>query len=202
MPNLIVIAGCNGSGKSTFAQSFLPDGLISFDFDKRFLENYFQLADSELREEIAKNQTSIEFENAIHQSIKTKCDFCYETNFDAHPMHWPNHFKAFDYTVSLIFFCLENQEIARERVKERTEFKGHFVNNKTIDYKWKEGYKNLNIHFTYFDNLLIVDNSSHKEIYKNIIQVEKDKIEMMTDSIPVYFKHRLPEIYKLLSINH
>jgi hypothetical protein len=41
MPNLIVIAGCNGAGKSTYALSFLPDGLTSFDYDKLYLENYF-----------------------------------------------------------------------------------------------------------------------------------------------------------------
>ena len=40
MPKLIIIAGCNGAGKSTFAASFLPDGLISFDYDKLYLEYY------------------------------------------------------------------------------------------------------------------------------------------------------------------
>jgi len=34
MPSLHVIAGCNGSGKSTFAKSFLPNNIQSFDFDK------------------------------------------------------------------------------------------------------------------------------------------------------------------------
>ena len=38
MPKLIIIAGCNGAGKSTFATSFLPDGLISFDYDKLYAE--------------------------------------------------------------------------------------------------------------------------------------------------------------------
>ena len=40
MPDLIIIAGCNGAGKSTFATSFLPEGLTSFDYDRLFLENY------------------------------------------------------------------------------------------------------------------------------------------------------------------
>ena len=37
MPNLIIIAGCNGAGKSTYADSFLPTNISPFDFDKRFL---------------------------------------------------------------------------------------------------------------------------------------------------------------------
>ena len=36
MPDLIIIAGCNGAGKSTFAPSFLPEGLTSFDYDRVF----------------------------------------------------------------------------------------------------------------------------------------------------------------------
>ena len=53
MPDLTIIAGCNGAGKSTFASSFLPEGLTSFDYDRIFIENYNSLPDSELREYFA-----------------------------------------------------------------------------------------------------------------------------------------------------
>ncbi len=59
MPNLIIIAGCNGAGKSTFASSFLPEGLTSFDYDRVLIENYNSLPDSELREQLAKKQTTL-----------------------------------------------------------------------------------------------------------------------------------------------
>jgi predicted ABC-type ATPase len=65
MPDLIIIAGCNGAGKSTFSSSFLPEGLTSFDYDRLFLENYNSLPDSELRETFARNQTTKDFES-IH----------------------------------------------------------------------------------------------------------------------------------------
>jgi len=78
MPDLIIIAGCNGAGKSTFATSLLPDGLTSFDYDKRFLENYQSLPDSELRETFAKNQTTKDFETSVAKAIESKTDFCYE----------------------------------------------------------------------------------------------------------------------------
>jgi predicted ABC-type ATPase len=54
MPDLTIIAGCNGAGKSTYASSFLPDGQISFDYDKVFLTYYRSLPDSKLRDIIAK----------------------------------------------------------------------------------------------------------------------------------------------------
>lgn len=195
MPNLIVIAGCNGAGKSTFASSFLPDGLTSFDYDKLYLEYYSILPDSEFRDKFARDKTTKDFEDAIKQSVTNKTDFCYETNFDSSPVYWPEHFKKHGFTLDLIFFCLNNQEIARRRVEERAEFKGHYVDSQTIDLKWKAGYKNLNEHYTFFDNILLVDNSVQKEVYSNLLQIEQGEIVMMVDKLPDYFKHRFPDIY-------
>jgi predicted ABC-type ATPase len=199
MPDLIIIAGCNGAGKSTFASSFLPEGLTSFDYDRVFSENYNSLADSEYREEIAKNQTTKDFESAVVSAILNNSDFCYETNFDSYPIYWAQKFRDNGFQINLIFFCLINQDIARHRIQVRTEFKGHFVDNKTIDLKWKGGYKNVNLHFRFFDNILFVDNSKQNDVYTNILQIEKDEIVLMTDIVPDYFGHRLPDIYKLIT---
>lgn len=198
MPKLIIIAGCNGAGKSTFASSFLPDGLISFDYDKLYLEYYNAMPDSEFRDKFALDMASRDFENAIMHAFENELDFCYETNFDINPVYWAEKFKEKEFTIDLIFFCLESQDIARLRVAERTEFKGHFVNNQTIDLKWKAGYKNFNTYYNLFDNILIIDNSKQKDVYTNILQIEQGEIVLMTDKIPEYFKHRLPDIYNLI----
>jgi predicted ABC-type ATPase len=195
MPNLIVIAGCNGAGKSTYALSFLPDGLTSFDYDKLYLENYNILPDSELRDKFARDKTAKSFEDSVNQAITNKTDFCYETNFDSIPIYWPEKFKKQGYVVNMIFFCLDNKEIAIRRVEERAEFKGHYVDSMTIDIKWKAGYKNLNEHYTFFDNILLVDNSVHKEVYSNLLQIEQGEIVIMVDKLPDYFKRRFPDIY-------
>jgi len=197
MPELTIIAGCNGAGKSTFAPSFLLDEQTSFDYDKLFIGNYSKLPDSELREIFAKDQTTAAFEFAIEDALKHKTNFCYETNFDDNPIYWAEKFKEHGYMLNLIFFCLENQEIAKHRIQVRTEFDGHFVDNKTIDFKWKAGYKNLNTYYSYFDNVLIVDNSENNEVYKNIVQIEKRAIILMTEILPSYFAQRLPELFKL-----
>ena len=198
MPKLTIIAGCNGAGKSTFATSFLPDDVTSFDYDKLFLEKYNSLPDSEFREKFAKDETTNEFESSIQSSLKLKKDFCYETNFDSHPVYWAEKFKNRGFTINLIFFCIENQEIAKHRIQVRTEFKGHFVNNKTIDLKWKAGYKNINKHYSFFDNVLLVDNSITNSVYSNILQIENGVIELMTNVLPGYFERRFPSIYALI----
>ena len=198
MPVLTIIAGCNGAGKSTFAPSFLPEGLLSFDYDKLFLEHYNQLPDSELREELARNKTTEEFERAVNIALTNMTDFCYETNFDVNPLYWAEIFKKNSYTINLIFFCLKNQTIAKHRIQVCTEFKGHFVNNYTIAFKWKAGYKNLNAHYSFFDNILIVDNSKQGDVYTNLLQIKKRKLIVMTDRLPDYFSHRFPDIYQLV----
>lgn len=200
MPKLVIIAGCNGAGKSTFAASFLPDGLMSFDYDKLYLEYYNELPDSELRDKFALDRTTRDFENAIKNSLENGLDFCYETNFDINPIYWAEKFKQRGFVIGIILFCLENQDIARLRVAERTEFKGHFVDNRTIDLKWKAGYKNFNKFYSIFDNILIVDNSIQKDIYTNILQIEQGELFLMTDQLPDYFKHRLPNIYNLIKV--
>ncbi len=93
---------------------------------------------------------------------------------------------------------MENQAIARHRVQVRTEFRGHFVDNVTIDLKWKSGYKNVNRHFKLFDNLLFVDNSKQNEVYTNILQIEEGEVILMSQSLPDYFSHRLPDIYEMV----
>lgn len=199
MPDLTIIAGCNGAGKSTFASSFLPEGLTSFDYDRIFIENYNSLPDSELREYFAQNQTTQHFESSIDKALKDNADFCYETNFDSHPLYWPQKFKENGYQINLIFFSLENQDIARHRIHVRTEFKGHFVDNKTIDLKWKAGYKNVNQHFRFIDNILFVDNSKQNDIYENLLQIEKGEVILMTQKLPAYFQERLPDIYDFIT---
>jgi predicted ABC-type ATPase len=198
MPKLFIITGCNGAGKSTFSTSFLPNNLTSFDYDALYLSNYSNLQDSELRDIIAKSKTTDAFENEIYHSINNKLDFCYETNFDEHPLYWPKIFKKNGYELNIIFFCLKDQEIARHRVQVRTEFKGHFVNNYTIDLKWKAGYANLNKHYKYFDNILIVDNSETNKVYSNIVQIENNTVQLLSEHIPSYFKTRLPDLYNFI----
>jgi len=198
MPNLIIIVGCNGAGKSTFATSFLPSNISSFDYDKLFLENYILLPDSEFREQFAIDKATNTFKKAIETSLDQNKDFCYETNFDSHPVYWAKKFKKKGFTLNMIFFCIDNKEIARHRVQVRTEFKGYFVNNETIDIKWKAGYKNINKYYLFFDNLLLVDNSIPNEIYSNILQIENGTIELMTNKLPDYFERRFPNIYTLI----
>lgn len=125
-PTLTIIAGCNGSGKSTFYKSYIHH-IIPFDYDKRYLEIYKALPDSELHDKFAKDKTTEEFINAFDKAISYKKDFCFETNFDAYPTNYVKKAINAGYNLHLHFYFLENIDIAYERVAIRTANKGHFV---------------------------------------------------------------------------
>lgn len=83
---LIIVAGCNGSGKSTFSQTYTGN-IIPFDYVKKLKDRYDSMFDSELCSIMARNLTSSEFETAIHEAFSKSENFCYETNFDTNPMY-------------------------------------------------------------------------------------------------------------------
>lgn len=143
LPHLTVIAGCNGSGKSSFSKAVTTLNTPSFDYDKVFLKKYKSLIDSDLRVRMAHNLTWTEFENAINEAISLGIDFTYETNFNADPLHWPSFFKEHNYHLRLIFFCLNSIDEAKRRVQIRVENGGHYVPDEEIVSRYYSGFENL-----------------------------------------------------------
>ncbi len=202
-PHLIIIAGCNGAGKSTYSQSF-TDIIVPFDYDKQFLKNYESLLDSDIRDVMASNLTINQFTEQIEQAFETRSSFCYETNFHTDPLFWATKAKELGYKIDLIFFCLSTIEIAEKRVHYRTKNLGHFVSNQTIKERWKLGYKNANRYFSFFDYVLFLDNSMDYETPSylfEIIKKDENEIELrkFVTELPEYSKTRFPAIFDLIS---
>jgi len=201
-PVLTIVAGCNGAGKSTYSKIYVKDSIIPFDYDNRVSEVYKSLPDSELREQFSKNQVTNEFESSINEAFMNKKSFCYETNFDTHPIVWAKKAKALGYLLELHFYCLDTLEIAKERVAIRTKQNGHFVRDDVIDYKWKQGYKNLNLHYELFDFILMLDNSNFNQPIQPLFTIEKSdssySVRKFKNVMPEYAERRFPDIYALL----
>jgi predicted ABC-type ATPase len=201
-PCLRIIAGCNGAGKSTYSKLFSPDA-VPFDYDKRFLTQYRSMPDSELRERIAQNITSEEFNAEFENALFSKRSFTFETNLMLpYPERIISQAKDHGFRLEMYFFCLVSQELARERVAIRVKNDGHYVDDKTIALKWKQGYKNINRHFTDFDYLFFIDNSLEKEPTPlfEMEKINKYNYSLTThvDELPEYTERRLPAIFGLI----
>ncbi len=154
---------------------------------------------------MAKNKTVDEFDNAINTAINNNHNFCYETNFHDQPIYWAKKARAKGYHIELHFYCLNSIELAKDRVWHRTNNNGHFVKDSVIDYKWKEGYKNLNNHFEFFDRVLMVDNSSFSQPTNMFTLLKQDDntydVEFYVKKIPEYAQRRFPNLHQILIEN-
>lgn len=200
-PCLRIFAGCNGSGKSTYSKTLSADA-VPFDFDKRFLERYNAMPDSELREEIAKNITSEEFLTEFNNALINKESFAFETNLFPYPKDLISKSKMHGYRLEMYFFCLNTIELAKERVEIRAKNNGHDVDEQTILVKWKEGYKNINLHFSDFNYLTFIDNSLDQEptfLFELIKNYENSfELTEFMEELPEYTERRLPAIFNLI----
>lgn len=194
-PTLFVVAGCNGSGKSTFSSTFTSGTITPFDYDKHFLEIYNSKFDFELRDTMSHNQTLLLLQDSIACAIENNNNFCYETNFHADPMYWPKIFKQKKYKIHLIYFCLNSFSEAKRRVKIRHENKGHYVPDAEVEQRFRLGYKNLDLNFKKFDAVDLFDSSGHSVAPTHILSISNGNIDTISQ-FPEYIKDLLPKLTK------
>ena len=180
-PVLIIIAGCNGSGKSTYAPALItnihyPIDVIHFDGDKVFKVEYEKLDDSEYKEQFAKKYTENKFKDLKEYCKQSKTSFAYETNFHNNPDKITQEFKALGFKTHLHYFCLENILLAEERVTIRLSKGGHFVGKEDIKDRFADGYKNLDKLFSVPDKLFIYDNSTDSLELKEVLRMEQGNV--------------------------
>ena len=89
---------------------------------------------------MAHNLAFAELEKQIESALSSEMDFCYETNFNDDPLHWPSHFRKRDYKLHLIYLTLDSIEEAKRRVAIRVENGGHFVPESEIIKRYFDGF--------------------------------------------------------------
>lgn len=159
--NLYIIAGCNGARKTTASFTILPD-IINC---KEFIN----------ADEIAKGLSpfqpeKVAFEagrimlNRINQLLNEEESFAFETTLATKIYkHKIIEAKSKGYNVTLLFFWLQNVELAKERVKIRVSEGGHNIEPEVIERRYLNGINNLfEIYLPLVDGALIFDNSNGK----------------------------------------
>ena len=160
MPNLYIIAGCNGAGKTTASYSILPDMLGCKEFVNA--------------DEIAKGLSPFQPEHVaieagrimldrIKDLINRNVDFGFETTLAT--KSYTQLIKAAQskgYQVTLVFFWLNSPELAIARVKNRVIAGGHNIPEDTIRRRYISGAENLSkLYLPICDYWIIFDNSAH-----------------------------------------
>jgi predicted ABC-type ATPase len=158
MPNLYIIAGCNGAGKTTASFTVLPEMLNC---------NIFINADeiarglSPLKPELSSIEAGRIMLKKINEYIPQQKDFAFETTLSSRTFqNTILKSKKSGYETTLLFFWLNSVELAYERVENRVIEGGHHVPKHVIARRYYAGIKNLfDIYMQVSDYWMIFDNS-------------------------------------------
>jgi predicted ABC-type ATPase len=158
MPDLYIIAGCNGAGKTTASFTVLPEMLkcdifINADEIARGL--------SPLNPDLSSIEAGRLMLKKVNGFIPLQKDFAFETTLSSRTFR-NTIFKArkFGYETTLVFFWLNSVDLAFERVETRVLEGGHHVPKNVISRRYFAGIKNLfNIYIPVCDYWMIFDNS-------------------------------------------
>ena len=160
VPNLYIISGCNGAGKTTASYTILPEMLHCREFVNS--------------DEIAKglspfnaNTVAVAVEASrimykrIRELIGVAETFALETTLASRSIaNLIKDAQQKGYYVSLLFFWLNTPDLAVERVKSRVIAGGHFVSESTVRRRYRSGIVNLfDLYLPICDYWMITDNS-------------------------------------------
>ena len=160
MPNLYIISGCNGAGKTTASYTILPEMLGC----KEFVNS----------DEIAKGLSPFNSDNItvaveasrimykrIRELISLEKTFALETTLASRSIaKLLIGAQEKGYYVTLLYFWLNTPDLAVERVKNRVASGGHNVTEATIRRRYDAGIYNLfKLYMPICDYWMITDNS-------------------------------------------
>ena len=162
MPQLYIITGSNGAGKSAVGADYLPvhiqQNFTVFDGDKLFMQKQRDLWSQGIRANKEAKKLALQFveetfDNLVERAILMQSDFAYEGHF-TNEATWdiPRRFKAAGYSIHMIFFGLTNINLSEIRVVARSKEGGHYVDPATVSANFYGNLEKLNLHFAMFDS--------------------------------------------------
>ncbi|MBC9932548.1 zeta toxin family protein [Chitinophaga qingshengii] len=141
MPNLYIISGCNGAGKTTASYTILPEILHCREFVNA--DNIAAGLSPFNPENVAVEAGRLMLKR-IHHLLEEKVDFAFETTLATRSYQsLVIKAKELGYQVTLLYFWLSSPEIARKRVDERVENGGHNIPTDIITRRYYRGIHNL-----------------------------------------------------------
>lgn len=156
-----IIAGPNGSGKTTFARMFLPDyvkcpNFVNADLVAQGLAPFAPRAAAIKAGKLVLQQ--------IHEYARRGVDFAFETTLSGKSyVGLLARLKASGYALHMFFFWVPSPELAIARIRDRVAEGGHHVPAEDVRRRFARGIRNL---FTRYEPLLdswmLFDNSRAK----------------------------------------
>lgn len=161
--SVYVIAGPNGSGKTTFAKMFLPDYVMCPNFVNADLIAQ-GLSPFEPRSAAIKAGKLVL--QQIHEYAERGVDFAFETTLAGKSyVSLLEELKRGGYAIHLFFLWLPSAELAIARIKERVQEGGHHVPADDVRRRFIRGINNFyNLYEPLLNSWMLFDNSVAKPL--------------------------------------
>lgn len=158
MPELYIISGSNGSGKTTASYTLLPEMLDCREFVN---SDEFAKSLSPFDPSAASVQASRFMLQKIHYLLDLSADFCIETTLATRSLTGIiAQAKDLGYSVTLIYFWINSPELAIARVKDRVKTGGHNIPKEVIRRRYMMGLKYFfDTYSPICDRWVLADNS-------------------------------------------
>ena len=171
---LIIIAGPNGSGKTTFARSFLAERKFEF------------LNADEIGVEMGGNNKRAnaitagkEYFRRLEILFRKNKNIILESTLSGRFMQkLIRRFRTEHYHITIVFVMLDNPQVCIERIKERVKKGGHHIDDKDVIRRFTRSLSNFQLLYrTQADEWLLLNNSQPqpKEVasgVKNAIEIK------------------------------
>ena len=177
---LWLLAGGNGSGKSTFYKTYLkPRGI------------HFVNADNIARD-IAPDAPEASSYDAARIAerlrvtlLKKGISFCFETVF-SHPskIDFVAEAKALGYEIILVFIHLDHSQLNKARVNARVQQGGHDVPDTKIEQRIPRTLNHIKSTLPLVDEAHFLDNSSYQNPYKIVAVLQQGRLTIECDPLP------------------
>jgi predicted ABC-type ATPase len=140
-PTVIVLAGCNGAGKTTSARTLLAETLhlmtyVNADVIAQGLSGFNP-------ESTALEAGRIMLDR-LHQLAEQRADFAFETTLAGRAYApWLRKLRGEGYAITLLYFWLQSPELAIARVAIRVRQGGHHIPEATIRQRYERSTNNF-----------------------------------------------------------
>lgn len=178
--NIYIIAGPNGSGKTTFATLFLPDyakcqNFINADLIAKGLAPFEPSSVAIKAGRLVLQQ--------IQEFARRGIDFAFETTLSGKSyVNLFSELKTKGYALHLFFLWIPNPELAISRIKERVLDGGHYVPSRDVRRRFARGISNFfNLYRPLLDSWMLFDNSRAKPVL--IAKARNGHVEILDEKL-------------------
>jgi predicted ABC-type ATPase len=178
MPELHVVAGPNGVGKSSTFETLVPAGTDYINAD--LIAKEIKAKAGGLNTQDIANQ---EASQLFYQRVKDGKSFAIETNLcDVETYKSFQGVQSLGYQILIYFLAVYDVQVCIDRVKQRVSQGGHNVNPDVIKERYTKGLALLKHYKAFPDSLVLLDNiegiyRTQAVLNKGIIQFKSKDIE-------------------------